>query len=77
MRALGGNKSLAGFVRLHERVWSYATPDERLYLPFIRDRIGHGSLAELVRGRFERERNLQPVLEDLALALETNTPWHG
>jgi hypothetical protein len=61
--------------QLYARARDHATAEERLYLPFIRDRIGHGSLAELIRGRFERERNLQPVLEDLALALETNTPY--
>ena len=39
-----------------------------------RNRIEHGSLAEIVRERFEREREIVPILADLALALKTNVP---
>jgi glutamate---cysteine ligase / carboxylate-amine ligase len=63
--------------RLYERAWSHATPDERLYLPVIRSRIEHGSLAELIRDRFEREREVVPILTDLAMALKTNVPYPG
>jgi hypothetical protein len=63
--------------QLYERAWSQATPDERLYLPVIKTRIEKGSLAELVRDRFEREREIGPVLTDLATALRTNVPYHG
>jgi hypothetical protein len=61
---------------LYTRAWGHATPEERLYLPFIKERIEHGSLAELVRDRYEREREIVPVLKDLARALKTNVPSH-
>jgi hypothetical protein len=63
--------------RLYTQAWSHATDEERLYLPFIKDRIEHGSLAELVRKRYERERDIAPVLSDLARALKTNVPYRG
>jgi len=63
--------------RLYTQAWSHATDEERLYLPFIKDRIEHGSLAELVRNRYERERDIAPVLSDLARALKTNVPYRG
>jgi hypothetical protein len=61
--------------QLYTRAWGHATAEERLYLPSIRDRIEHGSLAELVRNRFLREGEIVPVLTDLALALRTNVPY--
>jgi len=60
---------------LYTRAWSHATAEERLYLPFIRERIEHGSLAELIDNRFEREREIGPILSDLAMALKTNRPY--
>jgi hypothetical protein len=63
--------------RLYTKAWGHATAEERLYLPFIKERIGHGSLAELVRERFEREREMVPILADLATALKTNVPYRG
>ena len=63
--------------QLYAKAWDHATLDERFYLPFIRERIEHGSLAELIRDRFDREREIMPILEDLATALKTNTPWQG
>jgi hypothetical protein len=60
---------------LYTRAWGHATPEERLYLPFIKERIEHGSLAELVRDRYEREREIVPILKDLARALKTNVPY--
>ncbi|RPI38145.1 MAG: hypothetical protein EHM53_09420 [Methanoregulaceae archaeon] len=61
--------------QLYSRAWDHATAEERLYLPFIRDRIGHGSLAELVRDRFGREGQIVPILSDLADSLKTNRPY--
>jgi len=61
--------------QLYERAWSHATAEERLYLPVIKNRIGHGSLAEIVRDRFEREGEIGPILSDLAMALKTNRPY--
>lgn len=63
--------------RLYVKAWGHTTAEERLYLPLIRERIEHGSLAELVRDRYEREREIAPVLADLALALKTNVPYRG
>jgi glutamate---cysteine ligase / carboxylate-amine ligase len=61
--------------QLYAKAWGCATAEERLYLPVIRDRIGHGSLAELIRDRFEREGEVVPILTDLATALKTNRPY--
>jgi hypothetical protein len=61
--------------RLYTKAWDHSTAEERIYLPFIMERIEHGSLAELVRERFEREREIVPVLGDLAKALKTNVPY--
>jgi hypothetical protein len=63
--------------QLYTKAWGHATAEERLYLPFIKDRIEHGGLADLVRNRFEREREIAPVLSDLARALKTNIPYRG
>jgi hypothetical protein len=60
---------------LYERAWLHATPEERVYLPYIRERIGHGSLAERVRDRYASDGAIEPVLGDLALALKTNVPY--
>jgi hypothetical protein len=61
--------------KLYTKAWGHATAEERLYLPFIKERIGHGSLAELVHERYEREGEIAPVLADLARALKTNVPY--
>ncbi len=63
--------------QLYAKAWGHATPEEKLYLPFIRERIGNGSLAELVRERFEREQEIVPILTGLAAALKTNEPYRG
>jgi hypothetical protein len=61
--------------QLCERAWAHATPEERLYLPLIRHRIGAGSLAEIIGERFGREREIVPILADLSQALKTNEPY--
>ena len=63
--------------QLYTKAWGHATAEERLYLPVIKDRIEHGSLAEIIRDRFEREREIVPILADLASALKTNVPYRG
>jgi hypothetical protein len=63
--------------QLYTRAWDHATPEERLYLPVIQDRIEHGSLAEIVRNRFEHGREIAPILSDLALSLKINVPFRG
>jgi hypothetical protein len=61
--------------QLYTMAWTHATPCERLYLPVVKDRIGNGSLAELMRERYEQEREILPILTDLAGALRTNAPY--
>jgi hypothetical protein len=61
--------------KLYEAAWSHATPDERHYLPVIRDRITRGSLAELIRDRISGGEGIVPVLSDMARSLKTNTPY--
>jgi hypothetical protein len=61
--------------QLYERAWSHATPDERQYLQVLQCRIANGSLAELMQERFGREREIVPVLSDMAMALKTNRPY--
>jgi hypothetical protein len=63
--------------QLYTRAWDHATPEERLYLPVIEDRIEHGSLAEIVRERFLRDGEIVPILNDLSVALKTNVPFRG
>jgi hypothetical protein len=63
--------------RLYRHAWAQATPEERLYLPFVKERIEHGSLGEIVHERFGREKEIVPILTDLAAALETNRPYVG
>ena len=58
--------------QLYESAWLHATPEERQYLPVMKNRIEKGSLAELVRERYEREREIGPVLSELAMALREN-----
>ncbi|MGB9176141.1 MAG: hypothetical protein WCB46_05325 [Methanoregula sp.] len=55
--------------RRHRVSWGRATAKERLYLPVARERIGHGSLAGLVREQFERDGVVVPILADPARAL--------
>jgi hypothetical protein len=62
-------------LRLYTKAWGHATAEERLYLPIVKDRIEHGSLAELIRDRFEREGEIMPILADLSRALKTNVPY--
>jgi hypothetical protein len=63
--------------QLYTRAWGKATAEERIYLPFISQRIEHGSLGEIIRNRHEREGEIVPVLADLASALKTNVPYRS
>jgi hypothetical protein len=63
--------------QLYTRAWDHATAEERIYLPFISHRIDHGSLGEIIRERYEREREIIPILAGLACALKTNVPYRG
>lgn len=61
--------------RLYACAWQHATDDERTYLPVIRDRIEHGSLAEQMRDRYEREGDIVPIMNDMARCLVENRPY--
>jgi len=61
--------------QLYDTAWHHATDDERQFLPIIRQRIGQGSLAELVTRRYKKEQEIIPVLEELAMCLKNNTPY--
>jgi hypothetical protein len=52
-----------------------ASPDERRYLPLVRERIEEGSLAELLVRDWREERDLPSLMRRLAGCLATNTPY--
>lgn len=60
---------------LYDAAWDRATADERMYLPIIRDRIAHGSLAEQIRDRLSHGEGIVPVLKEMAAALRNNRPY--
>jgi hypothetical protein len=61
--------------KLYERAWLHATDDEKQYLPVIDERIRHGSLAEVISNRFRREKEIVPVLRDMAGCLQNNRSY--
>ncbi len=61
--------------QLYDAAWQRATAEERCYLPVIRERILHGSLAERMAGRISRGEGITPVLSDMARCLATNRPY--
>jgi len=66
-------------LRLYEQAWQHATGDERCYLPVIKDRITHGSLAEQIRDRVADGGEIMPTLSELAACLRENRSYglHG
>lgn len=61
--------------RLYGHALRHATHDELNYLPVIGDRIRNGSLAEQMAIRVRDDKELIPVLRDLAGCLQTNQPY--
>jgi len=61
--------------RLYDAAWEKAAPEERQYLPVIQNRITHGSLAEQITKRFDREKDIVPILSDMAHCLRFNEPY--
>jgi hypothetical protein len=60
---------------LYERALHTATMDEKPYLPIIAKRISNGSLAQQMTQRFHAEKNIIPVLRDMAGCLLHNTSY--
>jgi hypothetical protein len=61
--------------RLYDAAWKQGTDDEKLYLPLIKERIEHGSLAELIRDRYRKEKEIVPIMADLSACLRENRPY--
>jgi glutamate---cysteine ligase / carboxylate-amine ligase len=61
--------------RLYDAAWKHATVDERQYLPVIGERIRQGSLAECISRRYEEEKEILPILSDMAMSLKMNAPY--
>ncbi|MFA6332208.1 MAG: glutamate-cysteine ligase family protein [Methanoregula sp.] len=61
--------------QLYDAAWQKATADERRYLPVIKERIGRGSLAELMSERISNGEELTPILSDMAECLRTNRSY--
>jgi hypothetical protein len=60
---------------LYTKAWQRATEDERNYLPVIENRIREGSLAEQISKRYNKERDIFPILADMAHCLRFNIPF--
>ncbi len=60
---------------LYAAAWDHATADERQYLPVIRERIAHGSLAELIRERVAGGSPVASMLHGLSSCLRENRPF--
>ncbi|PKG33047.1 MAG: hypothetical protein CW742_05010, partial [Methanoregula sp.] len=61
--------------QLYDLAWRNATPDERGYLPVVRDRIENGCLAERIAGRISRGVSLHNVLTDMEACLRENRAY--
>jgi hypothetical protein len=61
--------------QLYDLAWRNATPDERIYLPVVRDRIENGCLAERIAGRISRGEVLTTVLADMETCLRENRAY--
>jgi gamma-glutamyl:cysteine ligase YbdK (ATP-grasp superfamily) len=64
-------------LRLFRMAERHAAPDERPYLPLIRERIEEGSLAELLMNDWKESRDLAAIMADAAACLRTNTPYRS
>ncbi len=61
--------------KLYTSAWKRATDEERKYLPVIENRICEGSLAEQIAHRYTKEREIVPILNDMAHCLRFNSPY--
>ena len=61
--------------QLYDLAWRNATPDERGYLPIMKDRIENWSLAERMTGRLSQGETLTTVLADMETCLRENLSY--
>ncbi|NYT01695.1 MAG: hypothetical protein GKC10_02915 [Methanosarcinales archaeon] len=59
---------------LFGRAWDAAGPEERSYLPLVRERIERGSLAEVLAERCRQAGEIRAVLPEVADSLRFNRP---
>jgi hypothetical protein len=52
-----------------------ATDEEKRYLPVVGKRIEHGSLAELMAGKFSETGAIKPLLDEMEWSLRENRPY--
>ena len=64
-------------LRLWRAAERAAAPDERPYLPLVRERIEQGSIAELMMEWWKDERDLGAVMEAMAGSLRENIPYRA
>jgi gamma-glutamyl:cysteine ligase YbdK (ATP-grasp superfamily) len=62
-------------LRLYRVAERSASPDERRYLPMVRERIEEGSLAELLVRDWREGKDLPSLMSRLAGCLRTNVPY--
>ena len=61
--------------KLYQIAYQNSTDVEKSYLPLIAKRIENGSLAELMRRRFQETREIKPLLAEMEASLKNNIPF--
>jgi hypothetical protein len=61
--------------QLYKEAWKYATDDERVYLPVIRNRIKYGSLAERMTSRYLQGDRIPSILQGMSDCLRENKSY--
>jgi len=61
--------------KLYQIAYQNSTDVEKSYLPLIAKRIENGSLAELMRRRFQDTREIKPLLAEMEASLRNNIPF--
>ncbi|MEM0498371.1 MAG: glutamate-cysteine ligase family protein [Methanothrix sp.] len=70
----GTSEMIPELQRLYREAERCASPEERAYLPLIRERIDNGSLAEVLVGMYRHSGSMSALLECAERALRTNRP---
>lgn len=64
-------------LRLYGEAWGAATPEERGYLPLIKEHIEQGSIAELMAQRVKDGETVRQVAKEMAVCLRNNAPFQA